>query len=58
MRDGPCRRRVKALYPAFPASELTPRCPLGPDGVPREVAAASDIDRGFDPWPDVPGGWV
>ena len=49
---------VKALYPAFPASELTPRCPLGPDGVAREVAAAPDIDRGFDPWPDVPGGWA
>jgi hypothetical protein len=49
---------VRSLYPASPAAELTPRCPVSPDGVAMEVVPAPVRDDGFDPWPDVPRGWA
>jgi hypothetical protein len=49
---------VKALHPALPAGELSPRCPIGGDGMVRHVDVAAAGRASFDPWPDVPGGWV
>jgi hypothetical protein len=49
---------VKSLHPALPAPELTPRCPVGPDGVVRELGASDVRADRFDPWPDVPSGWA
>lgn len=54
---------VKSLHPAAPAEDLTPRCPVIPDGAVRETdedeADGREADgRGFDPWPDAPGGWA
>lgn len=54
---------VKSLHPAAPSGELTPGCPVGPDGVVREaeVREAEEREAGpdrFDPWPDVPSGWA
>lgn len=49
---------VKSLHPAAPAPELTPRCPVGPDGVVRETVVRESGAGGFDPWPDVPSGWA
>lgn len=49
---------VRALHPAFPAGELSPRCPIGSDGRVRHVEFAASGRATFDPWPDVPGGWA
>lgn len=49
---------VKSMHPASPAPELTPRCPVGRDGVVRETVARESGGGGFDPWPDVPSGWA
>lgn len=49
---------VKSMHPAFPAPELTPRCPVGPNGVVRETGVRESGAGGFDPWPDVPSGWA
>jgi hypothetical protein len=48
---------VRSMHPAAPAGELTPRCPVGPDGVVREIDERATGPARFDPWPDVPSGW-
>ena len=49
---------VKSLHPATPAVELTPECPVGPDGAARENDECETGADRFDPWPDVPSGWA
>ncbi|HEX7247272.1 MAG TPA: hypothetical protein VF351_04130 [Actinomycetota bacterium] len=49
---------VRSLHPAAPSGELTPGCPVGPDGVVREIDEREAGPDRFDPWPDVPSGWV
>lgn len=49
---------VKSVHPAAPAAELTPRCPVGPDGAARENDERESGAGRFDPWPDVPSGWA
>lgn len=47
---------VRTMQPPVAIAPLTPRCPMGPDGVVQVEPAGADVR--FDPWPDVPGGWV
>ena len=49
---------VRSLYPALPAGELTPRCPIARDGRARAVEPVASGDDRYDPWPDVPSGWA
>ena len=49
---------VRSMYPVAPAGELTPGCPVGPDGVVRESDERETGPARFDPWPDVPSGWA
>ena len=49
---------VKAMHPALPAPELTPRCPVGREGAVRTVEPEPNRRAAFDPWPDVPSGWA
>jgi hypothetical protein len=51
-------RVVTSLHPAAPTVELTPGCPVGPDGVVRETEEREAGSARFDPWPDVPSGWA
>ena len=47
---------VRSLYPGFPVGELTPGCPVGPDGSFREAHLVEPVDE--DPWIRDPGGWA
>lgn len=49
---------VRLLHPPLPSGELTPGCPIGPDGTVRRGALAPPRHEPFDPWPDVPKGWA
>ncbi|HVF08557.1 MAG TPA: hypothetical protein VNC60_08280 [Actinomycetota bacterium] len=49
---------MRSMHPAAPDVELTPGCPVGPDGVVRENEERAAGSVRFDPWPDVPSGWA
>jgi hypothetical protein len=52
---------VRTLYPEFPVGELTPGCPIGPDGQPRERPDMEELMEALEEdttFVHDPGGWA